>query len=306
MIYNAETAPGKEVVSSDHPLSLGYSLVLFTQSRYCKEEYRSSENEISTHFEDENLDQYEGMASGFPEPRVYAIFIADSDDISYVRFHELLTHELSHIVDYIFENCCIANIDTELRAYYLDYLLGKVLNAVLVDKYKAKQPSDPTAVVLEQSLPGTGKTYLQSAAAERGIEVLDSDDLTAAFPDHHERLNELVRQSKSGQYDVVTSSLWFGEVDEQATFVFIPDLDFWLNDVKANRPDLIEAFSEEKLKSWHSDYIKAYESGKFGGATVYFGKPGEHLLDAPFNQALIMEDASLSKPTRAIIEIEGL
>lgn len=114
-----------DVLGADHPLSVGWRLKLITTSPYASKNARISAEEMTRFLDGE---QYEGLCLEVDELRVCVIVInhAGSDSLSKRRVTELIAHECSHALDSFFNRCFLVNIDTELRAYYLDYLVGKV------------------------------------------------------------------------------------------------------------------------------------------------------------------------------------
>lgn len=114
-----------DVLGADHPISIGWRLKLITTSPYANKNARLSTDEMTRFLGGE---QHEGMCLEVDDLRVCVIVInyAGSDAPAKRRIVELITHECSHALDGFFDRCFLVNIDTELRAYYLDYLVGKV------------------------------------------------------------------------------------------------------------------------------------------------------------------------------------
>lgn len=69
----------------------------------------------------------DGLHSEFIGPRVAAIFVTPQGDITKRRFIEVLTHEASHCVDGFLRRAHVAKVDTEVRAYHLDWMIGKLI-----------------------------------------------------------------------------------------------------------------------------------------------------------------------------------
>jgi hypothetical protein len=75
----------------------------------------------------------EGLAltceGGSSDHNHYVIVISDKlDSLSYLI--SVIAHEISHILDFMFERAMIDSVHTELRAYYLDFFLAKALLTV--------------------------------------------------------------------------------------------------------------------------------------------------------------------------------
>lgn len=113
-------------ITADHPLSNGYSIHLFTNSVHAHENVRIPHDELMS-YKGESCSN--AMFSTYNNLRLYTITI-DSRDQSMLRNIELVTHETSHLVDAMFKRCAfdMNALDTELRAYYLDWMVGKLLH----------------------------------------------------------------------------------------------------------------------------------------------------------------------------------
>lgn len=113
----------KPFVGVDHPLSQGRRVILLTACRWVEEEMRTPEALM-----DKLIGPWEGRCLRFDEDQ--RIYIMIGHQVSKVRFIELATHECSHAVDYFFETCDLERPCTELRAYYLDWIVGKLFHHV--------------------------------------------------------------------------------------------------------------------------------------------------------------------------------
>lgn len=119
-----------EVISTNHPISLGWSVKLCTDGKLAKSKFRSKRGYkyLCKHFE-----RSRGMHITFPVSREVVIYInthyhADKKlSISKSRLVELVTHEISHAVDFFFERASVKKIDTEFRAYHLDWMVGETI-----------------------------------------------------------------------------------------------------------------------------------------------------------------------------------
>lgn len=103
---NPDVTFGCVVVGVDHPLSFGRALHLF------KMEHKSPHG-------------YEGLLITSAPVDDY-MYIDMSPTLSARRVIELIAHESSHMVDTWFTRAAIVPC-TELRAYYLDWLVGKIV-----------------------------------------------------------------------------------------------------------------------------------------------------------------------------------
>lgn len=113
------------------PFSLGYNIYLISNSSHLQDEFRVS-TEVLRHHVGLSF-KGQGLASSYRKHRVYSIAIIDRNGkMDLVRFIEVLTHEASHVVDYIIENCAIKNVDTEVRSYILDHIVGLCLRKLKI------------------------------------------------------------------------------------------------------------------------------------------------------------------------------
>lgn len=119
-----------EVVSADHPLSLGRNLLIHTDHVSFKG-FKSDRESLN-----ETFGSAKGMFMAWSDVPHNVIMIRQPKDN--VRLVELIVHEVSHYVDHLLERAHVQTIDTEVRAYYLDWIVGKVLHNFNVFK------EDPT------------------------------------------------------------------------------------------------------------------------------------------------------------------
>lgn len=118
------------VIDTDWALSLGYKLSFSAVgSKFINKQYRISKAEaIQTYGK---RVRYQAMAAKWDNQRWYHILVSDYEK-SPIRFIELVTHEVSHVVDYYFDNAGITQVDTELRAYTIDWIVGSILRKCTV------------------------------------------------------------------------------------------------------------------------------------------------------------------------------
>jgi predicted SprT family Zn-dependent metalloprotease len=141
-MYYKTWLDNKTIIDGDWPLSVGWQIKfcsinkLFTEKKYSIN--RSQMREALGSNKD-----CEGMAAYWNKSRIYTIAI-NYDGNSFARFNELINHEISHIVDYIFQHASIKLIDTELRAYIHDWILGKVFHLAVrkLEPAKVKKRTD--------------------------------------------------------------------------------------------------------------------------------------------------------------------
>jgi len=113
-------------IGPDHPLSRGYSVHLFTNSVHAADDVRIDHGELIS-FKGKcganaSLNRYDAL-------NLYVITL-DTRDQTFLRNIELITHESSHLLDAILKGCAfdMNSLDTELRAYYHDWIVGKLLH----------------------------------------------------------------------------------------------------------------------------------------------------------------------------------
>lgn len=117
------------VSHKDHPLSLGYTTVLCCRHPLMDKKSRCSKA-AREHLK-AAMPSSSGLSLSWDRNKVDMIFIDHVEDgklIPLGRVVELVAHEVSHNVDYVLDRTCLKRVDTELRAYYIDWLVGKVLH----------------------------------------------------------------------------------------------------------------------------------------------------------------------------------
>lgn len=118
----------KIVVGADWPLSLGWKIAFYSSNEHFvgKKFFVPTKliNGAVKHKKD--IKGVEGMAMAWNHKRIRAIAIFYKGKSS-VRFIELISHEVSHVIDHIIEDAAIKVVDTELRAYLMDWIVGKIL-----------------------------------------------------------------------------------------------------------------------------------------------------------------------------------
>lgn len=118
------------VMNSDFALSLGYSIRLLSDHPF----FGPNVSDLS--FFDEIYPGWisvEGLHLVHASQRTITVLIRNAkgpegQNLPVGRVIEVLVHEVSHLVDGLFERTCIHTVDTELRAYYQDWLVGKFLH----------------------------------------------------------------------------------------------------------------------------------------------------------------------------------
>jgi len=113
------------VIESDHPLSLGQRLFVFSSCQYAKSHVRIGKRFARKLGNYDRMDQGIHLCFEHPDHRADVILIGDAR--TKVRLIEIVTHEVSHWVDTLFTRCHVRVVDTEIRAYYLDWAVGKVM-----------------------------------------------------------------------------------------------------------------------------------------------------------------------------------
>lgn len=117
------------------PFSLGYDIYFLSNSKHMSDKRRVSLDMLKHHL---GSFKGQGLASSYRKHRVYCLAIVDwRDDMDFIRFVEVLVHEASHIVDYIIENCVIQTVDTEVRSYLLDHIVGLCMRQLEI-KFKGE------------------------------------------------------------------------------------------------------------------------------------------------------------------------
>lgn len=116
------------VQGPDHALSLGYKIYLCTSDKRVARKYRASSDALDPFIKI----GCSAMHVAWTQNRKVIIYVAPTDGgepnneiVPITRIVGLLAHEISHLVDHMFEVAHIEVVDTELRAYYMDFLIEK-------------------------------------------------------------------------------------------------------------------------------------------------------------------------------------
>jgi len=112
------------IVSEDHAFSQGKSLRVATTHPLAKWPVKIDRAVMRLA---KAGDTWEGKLThlhGSPQAKILLI---DEPTGTSIRLIELVTHEVSHYVDELFAQCGIQYLHTEVRAYYMDWIVGKVL-----------------------------------------------------------------------------------------------------------------------------------------------------------------------------------
>lgn len=114
-------------IDSDHPFSQGMKLVFITDSKYARDSAKVKTSTIKRYMQTIGRGQSSGLYAAWVESKVTIIAIKPDTDTR-VRMVELVVHEVSHYLDALLTQCNIVTVDTELRSYYLDWMVGKVMH----------------------------------------------------------------------------------------------------------------------------------------------------------------------------------
>lgn len=124
----------KVIVSADHPLSIGYSVLLCSQNTLFTWDSEVSQLpdsviEAISECKTANEIDIDGYCHVDHLSATITIFIGR--DLSVIRTLEVLVHEVSHAVEHIFRLSAVKPC-SELRAYYNDWIFGKCLHHTLL------------------------------------------------------------------------------------------------------------------------------------------------------------------------------
>lgn len=113
------------IADTDHPLSLGYRIYLLTDSAFALDSSRATSNLMSATLGDLRC---EGLHATWGGTRRMVVIVIHGAALRPLRIVELLVHEISHCVDAMLDRCEVKEVDTEIRAYLNDWLVGKALH----------------------------------------------------------------------------------------------------------------------------------------------------------------------------------
>lgn len=111
-------------IDTDHPLSLGWKVVVISNSKLAGPRIAISDEELDEYLGDSR--NCCGMHAVYDSFRTTVITVKGKDE-HLLRVIELVVHEVSHAVDAMFERAHVELVDTELRAYYNDWMVGKIM-----------------------------------------------------------------------------------------------------------------------------------------------------------------------------------
>lgn len=114
-----------EVIGVDWPLSLGYRLYVVSNSRYARNEIRLPKKRMKELLNGNSCD---GFHAVWDNIRTVVIIVNPVTGDTKVRVCELVAHEVSHAVDGYLARAAVEHVDTELRAYLIDWMVGKILH----------------------------------------------------------------------------------------------------------------------------------------------------------------------------------
>lgn len=113
---NVSFPPSTDIVQikefSFIPMSIGFTLFFSDVS---------SESPSFKKWCDESLS---GLFAGWEDERKLLIWVNGLLDTK--SRHQTIVHEVSHLVDYLFESTGVVYADTEVRAYFIDFIYGLV------------------------------------------------------------------------------------------------------------------------------------------------------------------------------------
>lgn len=128
-ILTSAVKKSQTVVGTDHALSVGYRVLLATDSPYALADFRLTKAEYQEYV---GLSTAAGCHNVYNNKRLVVISIsghgADGSVIPPLRIVELIVHEVSHLVDCMFQRVAMQVVDTEVRAYHNDWIVGKMLH----------------------------------------------------------------------------------------------------------------------------------------------------------------------------------
>lgn len=121
------------VIGERQSLDCDRSVVLMTKHPVFFKKYRCS-NKLLKKMKSENLhdecrgmhitcNPKEGSSNDIPS---YNIIFIDHMISGDKKLLSVIVHEVSHLVDFQLDNASVNNIDTELRAYMMDYYVGEI------------------------------------------------------------------------------------------------------------------------------------------------------------------------------------
>lgn len=126
LIWNPKVMAGLPVIANtDHPLSLGRTLFLVSRHELLPKKDRCSAKQWNHLWA--GMKPTQGMHAIWDEIGVAAIVIESTPQVTKTRLIELIVHECSHAVDEWFKGTRVRPC-TEVRAYYLDWVVGKTVS----------------------------------------------------------------------------------------------------------------------------------------------------------------------------------
>lgn len=111
----------------------GWNIVLLSDNRFFRKKYRTATSQVRklVHKNSRMIGYFfrcEPINKKSAHFRTRVIYLHSS--LSVRRLLEVIVHEVSHLVDHIFEFAGIDVIDTEFRAYLNDYYCGSIFDMI--------------------------------------------------------------------------------------------------------------------------------------------------------------------------------
>lgn len=116
------------IQSSDHALSAGYNVYLMTNDKRVSKRARATKEQWACFAK--HYPTSKGLHAAWSYNRRVIIVIDGLEhgkQVPMSRICGLLAHEISHHIDDMITQCSIKTMDTEIRAYYMDFILEKAL-----------------------------------------------------------------------------------------------------------------------------------------------------------------------------------
>lgn len=130
MIYESSFDSLPVIAGPDHPLSLGYTVRLCLRDPRQPKAHRAPKKAYVDFIGGSG--DCKGLHAVWDRNRTVIIFINCKEDGKLVpmsRIAGLVAHECSHAVDGFIARAHVSVVDTELRAYFLDWLVEWILRS---------------------------------------------------------------------------------------------------------------------------------------------------------------------------------
>lgn len=118
----------------DTPFSLGYDILFVSNNKLVKPRFRTTYKSVKTFVNNSKATTFYASFDD-EQMKLHTIYLSPAEKDK-TRIIELLAHEVSHMVDHILLLTNIQIVDTKVRSYIWDHILGKLVYRLTFTDHK--------------------------------------------------------------------------------------------------------------------------------------------------------------------------